>query len=170
MVALVASMTVGALVLMALDDRPLSAGAFSLASYSRLNSIDQIVESRAVAKASRWDRIEIYYSRTKGGNLEQIAALNGHTSSEDVNFHFLICNGLGGSDGFVSASEKWQRQWSCLPGRNWYGSGQTIRICIVGDGVATDSQIKRLGTLAESLCRRFNISKGDVIYPGNWEL
>ena len=169
--SLVISMTVGATVLLALEDQSVPAGAFSLASYSRLGSIKQIITTRSRPEKSLWNCIEIYYSKTTAGNIEQLASLNGLPSQADVNFHFLICNGQGGGDGQIEVSQRWHKQWSALPGGSWYGSGQTIRICLIGDGRSTpptDCQIKRISVLVEALTIRFDIQPKYIYYPDNW--
>jgi hypothetical protein len=164
--ALLVSMTAGAIILMALGDNPPSAGAFSLAS--------RIPVEKAIRTSQppgRWDRIEIYYSGTKAGNIEQLASLGGLASAEDINCHFVICNGLGASDGQIQPTEKWQNQWSIIPGRTWYGSGQTIRICIIADGKSahpTDSQRQMTHILVDELSRMFGIRYEFVYYPSDW--
>ena len=176
---LVVSMTIGAGVLLLLEDKPLPAGAFSLASYTHLGSVDDAINaykpssSGRVAGSKRWRRIEVFYSKTAGGNVEQIASLNGLRNSEDLNLHFLICNGRGGQDGQIQASERWKKQWSCVPGGSWYGNSKTIRVCLVADGASfppSEFQIKRTNLLLEALCRKFNISADKVVYPAGWQL
>ncbi|MHC4644755.1 MAG: peptidoglycan recognition protein family protein [Planctomycetota bacterium] len=169
--ALLVSMTLGAVVLMALGNNPPSAGTFTLASYYRLDSVAQAISSRDPQSPGRWARIEIYYSGTTGGNMEQLASLNGLTNPEDLNCHFCVCNDLGGSDGQIESTEKWQRQWSIVPGRTWYGTSQTIRICVIADGKntpPTDCQTKRTDALVECLWRKFDISPSAVYYPHDW--
>ncbi|MHC4157915.1 MAG: peptidoglycan recognition protein family protein [Planctomycetota bacterium] len=169
--ALLISMTAGATLLMALSDDPPSAGPFCLSSYYRLNPIEKAVTSRAAQSPNRWNCIEIYYSDTKAGNLEQLASLNGLARAEDINCHFVICNGLGANDGQIQSTEKWQRQWSIIPGKTWYGTGQTIRICIIADGnssAPTSFQIKRAEALIETLRRKFDIHPDNIYYPGDW--
>jgi hypothetical protein len=169
--ALLISMTVGAIVLMALSGNPPSAGPFCLSSYYRLDPVEEAILSRAAQSPNRWGYIEIYYSGTKAGNIEQLASLTGLAGPEDINCHFVVCNGLGDGDGQIQTTEKWQRQWSILQGRNWYGSGQTIRICVIADGQAvrpTDFQRKRTEALVEGLCRKFDIEAQSIYYPGDW--
>ena len=169
--ALLISMTVGAIVLMALGNNPPSAGPFCLSIYYRLDPVEKAILSRSYQSPSRWNCIEIYYSGTKAGNIEQLVSLNGLASPEDINCHFVICNGLGDGDGQIQPTEKWQRQWSIIPGRTWYGSGRTIRLCIIADGKTarpTDFQIKRTEALVEKLCRKFDIRPQTVYYPGDW--
>jgi hypothetical protein len=170
--ALLVSMTAGAMVLMALGNNPPSAGPFCLSSYYRLDPIEEAILSRAAQSPGRWDSVEIYYSGTKAGNVEQLASLSGLAGPEDSDCHFCICNGLGGSDGQIQPTEKWQKQWSIVPSRTWYGSGQTIRICIIADSRTarqTDSQIKRTEALVEGLCRKFDIKPEHIYYPGDWQ-
>ena len=169
--ALLASMTVGAVVLMALGNNPPSAGAFQLSSYYSLDPVENAVFSDAAQSPGRWSCIEIYYSGTAAGNIEQLASLAGFADPQELNCHFVICNGNGEQDGKILSTEKWQKQWSIIPGRNWYGTGQTIRICVVSDDKAlslTDLQIKRAELLVESLYRKFNIDRECIYYPGNW--
>ena len=170
--ALLVSMTAGAIVLMVLGNNPPSAGPFCLSSYYRLDPVGKAIQSQAAQSPARWNRIEIYYSGTKAGNIEQLASLMGLASPEDINCHFCLCNGLGGGDGQIQTTEKWQRQWSIIPGQNWYGTGQTIRICIIADGKkthASDSQIKRTQALMEKLCRMFEVQPESVYYPSDWK-
>lgn len=170
--ALVASMTTGAIVLMALGNNAPSAGPFSLSAYSTLDPVGTLVSSQSPQSPERWDRVEIYYSRTKAGNIEQLASLEGLSSPEDINCHFCICNGLGGSDGQILPTERWQKQWACISGQTWYGSSRTIRICVIADGkstLPTDYQRRRLMTLVEALCKKFDINSDSVFYPGNWQ-
>jgi len=156
---------------MALNSNPPVAGPFNLSTYYRLEAIDKAVRSSSTQSPQRWNRIEVFYSGTKAGNTEQLAALAGLASPVDLNCHFCICNGLGADDGQIQTTERWQRQWSSIPSGNWYGSGQTIRICIIADGkncLPTDTQIKRTESLVEALSRRFEIGPLNVYYPGSW--
>ena len=170
--ALLVSMTVGAVVLMVLGNNPPSAGPFCLSSYYRLGSIEAAIVSKAAQSPDRWNSVEIYYSGTKAGNIEQLASLSGMSNPEDINCHFCLCNGLGGGNGQIQSTEKWQRQWSSIPGKIWYGSGQTIRVCVVADGKTTrptDFQVKRIEQLLEVLCRKFEIESQSVHYPSDWQ-
>jgi hypothetical protein len=170
--ALLVSMTLGAVVLMALGSNPPSAGPFCLSNYYRLDPVDQSIPSQTAQSRYRWNCIEIYYSNTTAGNLEQLASLSGLSSTEDLNYHFVVCNGLGGEDGQILPTEKWQKQWSIVPGQTWYGSSQTIRICVIADDKTarpTDLQIKRVEALVEALSRKFDIQPQYIYYPSNWK-
>ena len=171
LVVLLVSMTTGAVVLMALGNHPPSAGAFCLSTYYRLDPIGEAISSRATQAPGRWECVEVYYSGTKAGNIEQLASLSGLPSSDDINCHFVICNGLGGGDGLIQTTEKWQNQWSVIPDHTWYGSSRTIRVCLVADGKRvrpTDSQIKRTESIVETLSAKFSVPPAKIFYPTNW--
>jgi len=164
-------MTTGAFVLIALGNNPPSAGAFCLSSYYSLGPVKDVIPSRACQSPDRWSRIEIYYSGTEAGNIEYLTSLQRLASPEDLNFHFVICNGFGGLDGQVQPTEKWQNQRSSMPDQSWYGGIQTIRICVIADGKnahPTNCQLKRAEALVEGLCRVFNIHPQSIYYPGDW--
>jgi len=171
LVVLLVSMTTGAVVLMALGNHPPSAGPFCLSTYYRLDPIQQTINSRVTQAPGRWESIEVYYSGTKAGNIDQIASLSGIANSDDINCHFVVCNGLGGSDGQIQTTEKWQKQWSVIPDHTWYGSSRTIRVCLVADGKgvrSSGSQIKRAESLVEALSMKFNVPATKIFYPSNW--
>ncbi len=160
--ALLVSMTVGAFVLMVLGNNHPSAGPFCLSAYYQLTSVDQAVLSKACQAPNRWTSIEIFFSGTRSGGLQQPVA------GIDTNTHFVVCNGAGGKDGEIQATDLWQKQWSIRPGRTWQGSDKTIRICLIGDGVntlPTDYQLKRLEMLLEALCRKLHIPTKSVYLP-----
>jgi hypothetical protein len=170
--ALVVSMTTGVIVLMALGNNAPLAGPFSLSAYTRLDPIEKAINSIAPQSPERWNSIEIYYSGSKAGNIEQLASLEGLSNPEDINCHFCIYNGLGGENGRIEPTEKWHRQWSSTPSATWYGSGQTVRICLISDGKnggPTNYQRRRLTDLVEALSHRFNIKPESVYYPGGWQ-
>ena len=171
--ALLVSMTAGAIVLMTLSGKPPKAGPFSLSSYIGLPPIKEAVHSRVTQRSDRWSSVEVYYSGTRAGNPGQLASLHGLARSEDLNCHFVVCNGNGGENGQIMATEKWQRQWSITPGRTWYGESQAIRICVIApgrspDNMPTEYQIKRTDALVEKLCQGFNIHPRSIRYPKNW--
>ena len=168
---LLASMTGGAIILMALGHNPPSAGPFSLWTYYRLDPVRKTISSRTAQSPDRWSRIEVYYSGTRTGNIERLASLNGLADPADINCHFCVCNGVGGSDGQIQPTERWQRQLSAVPRRAPYGNSRTIRICVVADGKTiypTDCQIKRIQVLVEALCKKFRIRPESVYYPSAW--
>lgn len=169
--ALLVSMTAGAVVLMAMNGNPPSAGPFCLSSYYRLDPVEEALYCEAAESPNRWNCIEVFYSGTKSGNIEQLASLSGLAEPQQLDCHFVICNGLGGDDGQILATRKWDKQWSVIPSRNWYGTTKTIRICVVAEGQATgttNSQVRRVEALIERLSRKFEVLPDSVYYPSNW--
>jgi hypothetical protein len=163
---LLASMTIGAIILMALGHNPPSAGPFSLWTYYSLDPVNKAISSRSIQIKDNWNSIEIYYSGTKTGNIEQLASLSGLTNPDDINCHFCVYNGFGGDDGQIQATKKWQQSPAASADSN-----KTIRICIIADGKTkhpTDCQLKRIQVLVESLCKRFRIQLASIEYPIEW--
>lgn len=171
LIALLVSMTAGAVVLMALGNNPPSAGAFCLSSYYRLDPVEQAIGSRSAQNPQRWSRVEIFFSETRAGNIEQLSAMSGLKSTDELNCHFVVCNGFGGTDGLIQTTEKWQRQWSVVPGKTWYGNEQTVLICVIGEKAAslTDTQVKRTNALITAVSRKFDITTDHIYYPQNWQ-
>ena len=181
LVILGVSIIVGAIILNALGHNPPSAGAFCLSRYYRLGSVKKAILSRADPLPGRWSRIEIYYSGTESGDIEQLASTSDVGEHEHINpvreqnekvsngfnCHFVICNGRVGHDGQIEPTEKWQKQSSVA-----HCSKQTIRICVIVDDKSktpTDLQIKRTEALVEELCRKFHIQPEFIRYPGDWQ-
>lgn len=165
--SLLASMTIGALVLLALDDNGPGAGAYSLSSYLRLDPVEEVVRNTIRTEPAAWGRIEVVYSYTSGGNAEELALLTGLADGGPAEFHFVVCNGSGGSDGQVQAGAFWRKQRICV------GKTETIRVCVISDDqgdALTDSQRQRTDALVESLSRTFDISRSRIRYPIDWQM
>jgi hypothetical protein len=166
--ALLISMTGGAMVLMALGNNPPSAGPFCLASYYRLDPVEEAIVPRATQSPTSWKDIEVYYSNTQNGNLEQLSRLRGLNRPQDINCHFCLCNGHGGNDGQIQTTERWHRQLPTVPTAGFYASAHTIRICVIADrkhSPVTERQVRRTQALIQQLRRAFNIAPQSVRYP-----
>lgn len=174
------SITLGALVLNSLGYNPPSAGAFCLSRYYLLGPVEKSIVSRAKQFPERWNKIEVDYSGTDSGNIEQLNELNTWNSPEHLNYHFIICNGNGGHDGLIQPTENWQSQSSITPGHNHnneqvFGvtsTKKTIYICVIADNETsfpTNFQITRTGELVGVLCRKFNIKTESISYPDDWQ-
>jgi len=168
--ALLASMTAGAVILMALGHHPPAAGPWSLWNSLRLDAVSEAIGRDIPQAFDRWNRIEVCYSDTSAGNVESLATVAGFASPKEINCHFVLCNGRGGGDGEILPTESWLRQWSIVPGRGWFGNGKTIRICVVADGKTTQPtnfQMRKIEALVKELSERFSIDE-PVLYPRNW--
>lgn len=161
LVALMASMTVGGVVLMTLDNHVPARGAYSLASYLRLDPIEKVTLDSIKSDKTNWTGIEVFYSGTSQGNLAEMYKV-GRTG-----YHFLVCNNNGADDGRIEFTSSWssQKYVAAMDG--------VIRICVIADlhdSPATGSQFKRTSALIESLIQNFGISPEKVRYPTNWQL
>ena len=162
--SLVASMTVGALILMALDQQRPLVGAYSLASYLRLDPVEKVAFRPITAQPAGWNRVEIYYSRTASGNAEDLAVVSHLRSTPRADFHFVVGNGRGAEDGQIQHTDSWKRQRT---------ANGIIRICVVADlynSPATDYQIRRTTALVDALCRKFGIQTRYIRYPADWQM
>lgn len=174
LIALLASIIAGALVLNAMGYNPPSAGAFCLSRYNRLAPVEKAVSCETPQDRGRWRRIEIFCSR--GGTAEPTQAASQGGAAESK-CHFFIHNGRAEQDGQIEATRHWKMQWSV--NRQAAGSTQpaladalTIFVCLTTDSQtdrASDFQIKRAEALVEELCRRFNIWPESVHYPDTWQ-
>jgi len=171
-VSLVTAMSLGALALMAVDSQSFSAGPFSLASYTSLNSAENITDS-STPNTYKWQQIHIVISDASAGSIEQLAAANDLANAKDLNYHFVVFNGIDGIDGEICATDKWLSQRRTLYGAGMQDNSPSIRICVVTGSIfttPTDCQIKRAAALVESLARKFNIPTSKIRYPANWQL
>lgn len=171
LLVLLASMTIGTMVLMALGNNAPVSGAFSLSSYYKLASPTRVICSRMPQQPNRWERIEISYSGTRFGDIRTLAILHGLENPEALNTHFVVCNGQGPNctEGQIQATERWQTQHSIQPQRNWGQPERTIAICVIADNPSvppTDCQIRRVSALVEALCNRFQIDPSHIHWPG----
>ncbi|MCI0498555.1 MAG: hypothetical protein L0Y36_02590 [Planctomycetales bacterium] len=165
--SLIASMTLGAVVLMAMDNhRPIS-GAYSLSSYLRLDPVEDVVKNTLTTAPGHWDQVEVYYSRTAGGNADELGLLMELANGSQPEFHFVVGNGNGTDDGHIQAGDLWKLQRLCQ------GRSGVVRVCVVGDAQGdsvTDCQIKRTHALVENLIHTFGMLPHSVSYPANWQM
>jgi hypothetical protein len=162
-VSLVASMTLTGLVLLALDQQSPANGAYSLASYLRLDSVDKVAFRPITGQAAQWNRIEVYYSQTNSGNAEDLSLISSLRGTPRGDFHFLVGNGRGAQDGQIQCTDRWIQQQS---------TSGIIRICVVADlydSPVTAYQLRRTTALVEALSRRFNIKTQYIHYPASWQ-
>ena len=184
LITLLISIVVCTIILNTLGHNPPSAGAFCLSQYYRLVPVEKLIRSRQVERPRFWKWIEIYYSENDSNDLmlsgvdmgiEKLDSLSCTSDQEDMDCHFIICNGYYGLDGQIKSTDKWKKQLpvTCPPDndkRRTVLNEQTIYICIVMNSKKpqpTNFQIKRADVLVEELCREFNIKSGSIIYPNN---
>lgn len=162
-VVLMVSMTGGALVLLALEGKPIKPMAFSLSSEIQMRSINQVMGTDAGIQAGRWKRVEICYEASKEHPMKGDQLSPGLT----MQYHFIIGDGRNGQDGEVYASHRWIKQYSCLdPAINQSDEG-TIRVCLMGNPSvhrSTPRQARQLETLVSNLNRHCGTD-----FPVSWK-
>lgn len=171
LIAAMISIIIGGAILKTMGNNPPSAGTFSLSQYYYLAPVEKIVSSNIARTDDKWDAVEIIYSGTRAGNIRQLASLSGLNSPEDVNYHFVVCNGLGAEDGQIQTTGKWTRQWPVVLGKTSSDTKQAIHICVITDSKVmppTQMQLKRTEALVEALSRKFNIYPEKIHYPKTW--
>ncbi len=148
MLMLVVAMTTGALVLLALEGKPIKPMPFSLSSQIQLNNIHSTLGTEAGIELGRWNRIEVSYTSEQSA-LSLLQSIN---NKQSQGYHFVISNGSVGKDGQIFATPRWLKQ---LPCNNGKASDRTIKICLVTDSAAsrksTIQQASQLEDLAKSL-------------------
>jgi hypothetical protein len=154
MFALMTAMTVGSVVLLSLEGKPIKPMAFSLASerQSPLSSVHSVLGTQVGLDIARWQRIEITYRANAG----QLSSEQGLTGSLALAYHFVISDGSGGQDGEIFVSHRWTKQLACVDPLQLPGGDNTIEICLIGDPgnpQCSPTQARRLERLARSLMR-----------------
>lgn len=161
--ALIIAMTVGAFVLMSLDDQSLSEGPFSLSRIYKLRPIQNDVATGV--KVTNWDGVEVYYSDDAVCDFDKLV------NSSNSQLHFAIGSPRSGKEGVIKATGKWTNQKPCTLDLE---QGQNIiRICVIkdaGKSQPTNCQVSRATELVEVLSRMHNISPSRIRYPVNWQL
>lgn len=153
---LMAAMTCGALVLLALQGEPIKPMGFSLASQAYLTRLDELLQTDNGIDKGRWQRVEICFRRS---DAAQVSAEQGLTGDLALKFHFVLSDGTVGRDGQIFASHRWSRQLSCFP-LSRPNAANAIRICLLGDPAdpsRTAGQDRSLDLLVNGLVRRCRI-------------
>lgn len=162
MLLLMAAMTAGALMLLALQGKPIKPMAFSLSSQIQLTAAPNLLDaqlSTPTIDPDLWRRIEICYRTSNAPEaLAPVAAQQGLAAALALEYHFVIDSGhAGGLDGQIYVSSAWTEQRPCL-----YRSDRldlptpqdTIRICLIRGAqqtAATSAQGQQLEALMSSL-------------------
>jgi len=152
LVALLASMTIGAFVLMALETAPVAPRAELLAALAAPgDGVSQVVHDTAVPLQSvKWRTVVVHSSAEGNGIVRQC--------------HFVVSK-----QGQVSCTDLWRRQVSGrhirVPGRDF--NADSIAVCLVGDFSSSDepisqSQFNGLVSLTLALQRAFRIPAARV--------
>ena len=165
MLLLVMAMTIGALILLGLEGKPIKPMPFSLATQRQLTSVNTAMGTNVGIEPGRWQRVEVSYRTPQ----QQMNLENGLTGEWATAFHFIIANQKTGLDGQIYASDRWTKQLNCLsPSQGPYNS-QTIRICLIcrnsGQKTGSDLQAQQLQKLVSKLIKTCQIEAKIVLKP-----
>ena len=150
--ALSASMTVGFIVMMALGDNPPPAGAFCLASYYHLEPSESVISCVPRADLKPWKSIEVSHIRIEAASAQN----TGDDPPALQSSHFLVCSGVIGSDGQITATEMWRQQVRGRVAGAQDATEHRIRVCVVLSSHMnrpTEMQAKRTQALVTALSR-----------------
>lgn len=145
-------MIIGAFCLNMSSNTISSADAFSLSGYYDLNSVESAVNSNIENSTANWKRIET-------------CQITGDAKHMSESCHFIIGNGIIGSNGQIVPTELWQQQ-STFEKHN--AVEPVIRIGLLANsqtGTFNQLQSKRAELLADRLSRKFNISSDSILVP-----
>ena len=161
LIALIVSMTIGAVILMAVDNGALKGGAFSLYVFNNLPAIESVVV--ADKPRTQWKGVEVFYSNTASGNIKELTVLKHISGENNLDAHFVICNGKGGGQGEVQPTNQWKMQYPAL-------KGDIIRICVIfkaedNNAMPNECQITRIDDLISFFQKKFNITDQNINRP-----
>lgn len=163
MLLLVMAMTIGALVLLGLEGKPIKPMPFSLATQRQLTSVNSAMGTDVGIEPGRWQRVEVSYRTAR----QQIDLENGLTGDWATAYHFIIANQNTGPDGQIYASDRWIKQLSCLHRTQEPYNNQTIRICLIcrdsSQKTGSDLQAQQLQKLVSKLVKTCQIEAKVVL-------
>lgn len=115
----------------------------------------------------QWTHIDVRLSGTSSGNAASLAEVSAARGVRGPPDHFVICNGLGGGDGEIEVTSRWQSQRPAVYAMNG-GNDRTVSIAVVADGrngQPSTMQIQQLTRLLAALQRRLGIAPDHVTVP-----
>ena len=126
-------------------------------------NLRSIFETNAKLDHTRWQAIVIHHSASPFATEASLEEQARRAGLKGLGHHFVIGNGNGIDDGQLHVGFRWMNQ---QPGAHAVGNNanwlnqHAISICMVGDGNSkgfTESQMRRLVQLTNSLAREMNI-------------
>ena len=155
---LMVAMTTGALILLALEGKPIRRVpmGYSLHSQSQLNSFDIDLQTEVGLELGRWRDIKVYFELDNGS----LSSRFGPTGTLAISYHFVISNGGVGKDGQIYPTNRWRSQLPCL--NTSAGSERTLRVCLLRDSVdskQTLNQSRQLDILQSKLVKFCRINR-----------
>ena len=164
MITLVLAMSAGALILLALEGKPIQPMPFSLSSQGQFTAVESALKTDTPIRPERWRRIDVSY-RADPGQLPQY----GLTGELAVRYHFVIANVISNQSSCIYSSHRWTKQLPCTGPENGPRDQQTIKICLLTNNpnqpVSTSSQVRQLQKLVDYLIKDCQIEPNLVWMP-----
>ena len=120
------------------------------------------------SKVRDWKYIVIHHSATPSGNAAKFDREHKAKGWDELGYHFVIDNGIGGPDGRIEVGPRWPKQkWGAhakTPDNRFNEQG--IGICFVGNFQNQRPTAKQLASAAKLvgwLMETYNIPAGNVI-------
>ncbi len=143
-----------------------SSTQFSLSSYY-VNSAYPLDVLRISSSATpfKWRGISVEFSGTEAGNISTLTMAKDLTSSDLLNYHFVIANGEAdvSNDGLIEPTARWENQYPCTEEGSWQSPG-IVRVCVIGKKDMTEKQKQSIVNLVEGICRNCQIPSDGVVY------
>lgn len=124
------------------------------------------------APARPWRYIVIHHSDTPDGNAAKFDAAHRAKGWDELGYHFVIDNGVGGGDGQVEVGPRWPKQkWGAhakTPDNRYNDYG--IGICLVGnfdETRPTSNQMKSVAKLTAYLMKTYHITPNNIVGHGD---
>ncbi len=104
--------------------------------------------------SNRWKYIEIYQNGMLSGNSQTLQKrITGKNGNAD--FHFILTNGYGGTDGAVEVGSSWLEQTDSAPSldsgsihpKDMNKIHETVSICLIGDFTTQPPSKKQIASL-----------------------
>lgn len=115
-----------------------------------------------------WKYIVIHHSATDRGNTRLFDKLHRRRGWDEMGYHFVIDNGVGGLDGQVEVGSRWRKQkWGAhtkTPNNEYNNFG--IGVCLVGnfmDHLPSRKQLDSMRQLVKYLMITYDIPPQNVI-------
>lgn len=165
---LMITMTVGALLLLALEGKPIKPmSSYNLFSQTKLSSVYNALGTEAGIEPGLWQNFEIRFEDNNG----RLTAQSGPTRGLLNDYHFVISDGSDDRDGHIYATSLWANQMAVSPDR--LNDSRTIQICLIrpqgyaDKSISTSKQARQLETLLTSLIKHCQMSDPKIYWENS---
>ena len=154
LVALLAALTLGTIVLLLIEIDPILPKVRSLIAASAEDPMQIVRQADVPLRKSKWENVVIHATGCEGAEISRLC-------------HFIISPRRDGDDFVIESTALWRRQGHSLHilGPNGHLSESSISVCMVGDYTTRrppEGQFRQLLALVRSLQFDFRIAKGHV--------